>query len=244
MPSPSENRTRLKVIGFDTATDETVVGATVSGEPVWEVSIGPDPSGRPTHSGELLEAISTGVDQLGGWGEVDRIAVGTGPGTFTGLRIGLATAIGLAAGAAVPLAGVSTLGALSLALQPGPGESSAPVLDARRGEVFFAAWDSDGRNLVPPSVGDPAEAAQALIELDLTPLAFGPGAVRFREKFLEAGVVPLTESDGHGPLQLTGTSICHLGEQAEELETGAIPEPQYLRRPDAELWLERDSGQR
>lgn len=231
----------MNIVGFDTSTDDTVIGATSSGEPVWGVSIGPDSGGRPTHSGELLEAICTGVDQLGGWAEVDRIAVGTGPGTFTGVRIGLATAIGLAAGAGIPLAGVSTLRALSIALEPGPGQSSAPVLDARRGEVFFAAWNSDGLNLVPPSVGDPGEAAQALVELDLTPLVFGPGAVRFREKFHEAGVVPLTESDGRGSLQLTGASICQLGEQAEELETGAIPEPQYLRRPDAELWLERDS---
>lgn len=229
----------MKLIGFDTSTDDTVAAATVGGELVWEFSAGPGPGGRPGHSVDLLGAVSEAATGLGGWGEVDRIAVGTGPGTFTGLRIGLATAIGLTAGTGIPLVGVSTLEALSLARPAREGEASIPVLDARRAEVFFAAWGTAGETLIAPSVGSPADAAREALATGLDAVVFGPGAVRFREEFIEAGVDPVPEESES--LRLTGHAICQLGERGEESATGAMPEPQYLRRPDAELWLERDS---
>lgn len=244
VPSSPDKQTQLKVVGFDTATDYTVVAATDSGNPVWEFASGPDPGGRPTHSAELLGAVATAVEHLGGWAEVDRIAVGTGPGTFTGLRIGLATAAGLAAGTGRPMVGVSTLEALAIKAGSAPGRATVPVLDARRGEVFYAAWGPDGESILTPAVGKPAEVAQELLRLGPSPLVFGPGSVRFQREFLEAGLETLSEDDGYESVRSSGTAICRLGEQPEDFESGAIPEPQYLRRPDAELWLERDSRQR
>jgi len=231
----------MKVVGFDTATDDTVVAGTAGGETMWEHLAGPGLDGRPSHSADLLGAVVEAVAELGGWSEIDRIAVGTGPGTFTGLRIGLATALGLAAGTGVPLVGVSTLEALSLARRPSEGEASMPVLDARRSEAFFAAWGPDNEILIGPSVGSPADAARAALGLGLDPVVFGPGAVRFRQEFSDAGIDPVPENGENESLRLTGRAICELGELGEELEPGVMPEPQYLRRPDAELWLERDS---
>lgn len=231
----------MKVLGFDTATEDTVVAGTVDGDAVWEVTVGPCSKGRPSHSTDLLGAVTEAAARLGGWREVGRIAVGAGPGTFTGLRIGLATALGLSAGTGIPLVGVSTLEALSLARLPSAGEASIPVVDARRAEVFYAAWGPDGKALVSPSVGSPAKAAGDALRLGLDPVVFGPGAVRFREVFVGAGIVPAPEDGETESLRLTGRAICELGERGEELEPGVIPEPQYLRRPDAELWLERES---
>ena len=83
----------VRVLAFDTATDDTVV-ASIDGDRVaFERTVPPE--GRPLHSQALLSLASEAADALGGWDGVERIAVGIGPGTFTGIRIGVATAAGL-----------------------------------------------------------------------------------------------------------------------------------------------------
>ena len=84
------------VLGVDTATDHAVVGVTADGDVVREASIAPGSDGRPRHSEVLLAEIERSVEAAGGWSRIDRIAVGIGPGSFTGLRIGIATARALA----------------------------------------------------------------------------------------------------------------------------------------------------
>ena len=81
---------------------------------------------------------------------IECYASASGPGSFTGVRIGLATVKGLAEAAGKPAVGVSNLRALASA---GNSDLRVPVLDARRGEVFAAAFDSQGRLLIPESVG-------------------------------------------------------------------------------------------
>ena len=98
-------------------------------------------AGRPRHSELLLAEVEAAAEALGGWDEVERIAVGVGPGSFTGLRIGIATARALAQARSLPLAGVGSLDALAagIARSPaGPGRHALAVLDARRGQAFAA----------------------------------------------------------------------------------------------------------
>ena len=133
----------VTLIGFDTSMAVTVACVIPpSGEPVRTPP--PDPErllGPPAHSAELLPALAGLLEQGGtGWDEVTAIAVGVGPGTFTGLRIGLATARGLGQGLGVPLHPVSSLEALAAGIAAGagaaPGTPILPLIDAKRGQVF------------------------------------------------------------------------------------------------------------
>ncbi len=140
----------MRVLAFDTATALTAVAlrdfdenANVCLRTIVDLTAVDDPpaGARPGHAQRLLVLINELLQQSGaGWEEVDRIAVGTGPGTFTGLRIGIATAQALAAASDTPLVGVSTLRSLetvALAQLPSPRPVLA-VIDARRGEAFVA----------------------------------------------------------------------------------------------------------
>jgi tRNA threonylcarbamoyladenosine biosynthesis protein TsaB len=148
------------VLGFDTATPATAVGLMVSEGRVLEGRDDPRAGERPGHSTRLLPLAHELLDQAQlGWGDIERIAVGVGPGTFTGLRIGVATARGLAQSLAVELVGVSSLQALA---HPVVDEEKAlAVIDARRGEAFAAAY-SAGEELVAPRVLSPERLGEVI----------------------------------------------------------------------------------
>ena len=112
------------VLGFDTATPDTVVALLVDGEEPLELRHAPAPGERPGHAAQLLPLARALLERAGlRFADVDRIGVGVGPGTFTGLRIGVATARALAQGSGAELVAVSTL----LALAAGAGHAG-PVL--------------------------------------------------------------------------------------------------------------------
>lgn len=228
----------MKVLGFDTATDHTVVAATSAGEPLFERSVPPD-AGRPLHSQALLAMVDEAATVLGGWEAVDRLAVGIGPGTFTGIRIGVATAAGLAATSDVAVTGVSSLSALALTVAGLTGaERVLPLIDARRGEVFGCLHDGNGKPLEEPFVCGPEDLPSRLPGAEASsPVVAGSGAVRFRDELLRAGFN--TEPDGSPVHRLAGRSICELGAAADRTGTETL-KPLYLRVPDAQLWLERD----
>ncbi|MGA7396399.1 MAG: tRNA (adenosine(37)-N6)-threonylcarbamoyltransferase complex dimerization subunit type 1 TsaB [Solirubrobacterales bacterium] len=229
----------MKIIGFDTATDDTVVAASSGGEVVFEKLIGPNEKGRPVHSEMLMVTLNDAAEALGGWADVRRLAVGTGPGTFTGIRIGLATANGLALSAGIDLAAVSTLEALALPMRDG-SRPVLPLLDARRGEVFAALYGPDGEILRAPFASGPEDLAPLLAELDPSPIVGGPGAVRFRDELLRIG---LNHDDSDATAHhLSGRAICELGAAIDRIDNSTPLEPTYLRVPDAQLWLERDGS--
>jgi tRNA threonylcarbamoyladenosine biosynthesis protein TsaB len=227
------------VLGVDTATDHAVVGATADGEVLREISIDPGPDGRPRHSQVLLAEIERAVESAGGWPRIDRIAIGIGPGSFTGLRIGIATARGLAQARELPLAPVGSLAALARGISEArDGELALPVFDARRSEAFAALFQ-DGDELWPPFVAPPEEVAARVRDLDQPPLAAGDGALRFAAELqaADATVAP-PESSIH---RVAARHVCALGEAAAEAPTDQI-QPLYLRPPDAKRWRERDRG--
>jgi tRNA threonylcarbamoyladenosine biosynthesis protein TsaB len=226
------------VIGFDTATDDTAVAATRDGELVFTSSVKPTEDGRPAHATRLLGEIDRAADAAGGWGSVGRIAVGIGPGSFTGLRIGIATARALAYALGVELAGVGTLAALARGASGVDQRSLLAALDARRGEVFAALYDAAGAPIWEPFVAAPNELAERIAQLPDAPRAAGSGALRFRDELQEGGAeIPSDSDPSH---RITAGDICAIGALVEVASPEGVV-PIYLRPPDAERWRERDS---
>lgn len=230
------------VVGFDTATADTVVCATRGGEVLYEELLGLAADGTPRHSTALLAEVERAVAAAGGWQEVGRIAVGLGPGSFVGIRIGIATARGLVASTGLPLSGVCTLDALGRALaEPaGPERARLAVLDARRGEAFAALYSPAGERLWEPLVASPRELAERVVALPAPPLAAGSGAVRFRDELASRGVEVPGDAD---PLhRVAARHLCAIAGATAD-RGGERLEPIYLRPPDAERWRERDTSQ-
>ena len=190
----------MLTLAFDTATSVATCALVDDGEVLGE---------RVSRAQTLLEDVDALLRQGGAHPrDLDALAVGIGPGSFTGVRIGLAAARGLALSLGVPGAGVSTLAALAAGA---PG--ALPVIDARRNEVF---------TLVD---GEPAVLAPADVHAQL---CVGDGAVRYRE-VLEANgaVVPADDDERHLPRARFHAELVH------ELGDVDAIEPLYLRAPDA-----------
>ena len=148
-------------------------------------------------------------------GDVDKLVVGTGPGSFTGVRMGLAAARALAFALDVPAAGVSTLDALTAGT---PG--AVPVIDAGRREVFTIV---DGQ----PVCRKPEDLA-----FEARTTCVGDGAVRYRALLEAAGAsIPPDDSDRHVPWARLHVALARDFGPAERIE------PIYLRLPDAERAL-------
>jgi tRNA threonylcarbamoyladenosine biosynthesis protein TsaB len=197
------------VLAFDTATADTVVGLAGAGEPV-ELRHEPAPGERPGHAEQLLPLCRAALEQAGvDWPQVDRIGVGVGPGTFTGLRIGVATGRALAQSAGAAVAAVSTLRALAANLN-----GAFPVIDARRGEAFVLVG-GEPRAVRPEELASLAGGRTAL----------GDGALLYADR-LE---MVAQEPELH---HLRGAALCALAADAEPIARDELL-PDYVRDPDA-----------
>lgn len=210
------------IVGFDTSTSATAAALLLPDGRAFEARDDPDPDERPAHASRLLGLIERVLAEGGAeWGDVGRLAVGVGPGGFTGLRIGVATARGLAQARGLPVAGVGSLHALA-ARAP----DVAAVLDARRGEVFAAVWRGGELELGPAALA-PADLAGRLVP---GVRAVGEGAVRFRDVLEASGArVPPDDAPEH---RLSAVEVCRLGAAAEPTDREALL-PDYRREPDA-----------
>jgi tRNA threonylcarbamoyladenosine biosynthesis protein TsaB len=225
------------VLGFDTATQDTAVAVTAGDEVVAESIAGPDPgSGRPAHATSLLPAVERAVAAAGGWDAIDRIAVGVGPGSFTGLRVGLAAAQALAGARELELAPVATPAIIAAGIRELNTGAALAVLDARRGETFAALYASGGEELWPPFLATPEELASRLASAPAPLLAAGDGSVRFRRQLEDAGT--RVADDGDPVHRVAARRLCRLGEFTAPTPRERL-HPIYLRRPDAETWRER-----
>jgi tRNA threonylcarbamoyladenosine biosynthesis protein TsaB len=245
------------VLGFDTATSATAVALRLSNGQTAERRDDPAPGEHPGHATRLLALAGELIADAGlQWGALERIAVGVGPGTFTGLRVGVATARGLAQSLSLELIGVSSLQALAEAALGGapsagsqdtrPRERVLAVIDARRGEAFVAAYAAaDGPaplQLTTPRAVHPDDLASVLAEAEPSDLrarrwtAVGDGAVRFRAELQAAGAeVPEDGSSLHG---VSAAAVCAAGARAARPHGAQQIVPDYCRRPDAELAFE------
>jgi tRNA threonylcarbamoyladenosine biosynthesis protein TsaB len=217
----------VNVLGLDSATPSSAVALARDDGWLREARDDVAAGERPRHAQRLLALAAELLAGAGiGWEAIGRVAVGVGPGGYTGLRIGLATAHGIALAHGAQLVGVGTLRALA---EPVGERAAVAVLDARRGEAFVAVY-REGRELIAPCVCRPPELAGLVRQAGGDALAVGDGALRFRE-FLEHGVcVAPEESDLH---RVSAGAICRIA--ASGSATAAVPD--YLRLADAELAL-------
>ncbi|MEA2171980.1 MAG: tRNA threonylcarbamoyladenosine biosynthesis protein TsaB, partial [Solirubrobacteraceae bacterium] len=161
-----------------------------------------------------------------GWEQVSRLAVGVGPGGFTGLRIGIATARALAQARGVATVAVSSLAAL--AYPAGPG-LVAGVIDARRGEAFVGVYEN-GATVVEPAALGPEALSEQVRSLAGPVLAVGDGALRFRVELDRAGAtVPADDDPVH---RLSAVALCRLAVDAPITPLDRLV-PDYCREPDA-----------
>jgi tRNA threonylcarbamoyladenosine biosynthesis protein TsaB len=244
----------VRVLAFDTATAATTVALcdSTGGEPT-AARDDPEAGQRPNHTTRLMELIVDVLSRSGcSWADVDRIAVGVGPGTFTGLRIGVATARALAHARVIELVGISTLQSLALAAVGEAHSRNAdtimPVLDARRGEVFAAAWKVDavggapghGR-LLPPLAIAPSVLAQTAAQVGDRRLMIGDGAIAFRAVLACSGTSIVDDSSSLHRVDAVFTGQLAFG--SDSVATGDV-RPEYLRVPDAERSLQAAADKR
>jgi tRNA threonylcarbamoyladenosine biosynthesis protein TsaB len=206
------------------------------------VLLGLSEKGGPQHTTALLAEVERAAEAAGGWPAVGRIAVGIGPGSFTGLRVGIATARALGLSRELPLSGVGTLDALARGLGELAGERRClAVLDARRGEVAAAVYSAAGEQSWGPWLGSPEELATRIPALPEAALCGGSGAVRFRQHLTSRALeIPDDADPVHRVAARHICALAALGTGEDESDSIA---PIYLRPPDAQRWRERDSFQ-
>lgn len=227
----------MAVVGFDTATGDVAVAATRDSEVLFEVLLGPSQKGGPRHATALLGEVERAAAAAGGWAAVERIAVGLGPGSFTGVRVGVATARALGLSRGLPVGGACTLDALGRGLADvADGRDRLVVADAQRGEVFAALYSRDGERLWDPLVSSPERLGERLAGLPGGALCGGSGAIRFRQQLASRGVeIPDDADPVH---RIAARHVCALAIVPDDGEPGPGA-PIYLRAPDAERWRER-----
>ncbi|TCJ15646.1 tRNA (adenosine(37)-N6)-threonylcarbamoyltransferase complex dimerization subunit type 1 TsaB [Rubrobacter taiwanensis] len=209
-------------LALDASTPVTTVAVARDREVLAEISV----AARGA-SEVLLPAVNAALELAGAeLRELDRLVAGTGPGTFTGIRIAVATARALSLASGVPLAAGSTLAALAA---PVPAEDVLAVIDARRREVFAQRFEA-GRPAGEILCSKPHD-----LRVEGSPVIVGDGAVRYREILEPLGIIPPDDSPLHR-VSAAGHVL------AADLE--AVPAedliPLYIRRPDAEVRRDRN----
>jgi len=232
----------MPTLAFDTSTPTGVV-ALLRGDGQVHQRSGPSQSKHGETLIPMIEEVLGEADVR--VADLRLVAVGTGPGSFTGLRIGLATARGLGLARAVPVTGVSSLGVMAQRVAAeGAGLPVAAVVDAYRGEVYVALYgadggEADGAPLLPPFNAAPADAGEALQRaLGGGPVTLvGDGARKYTAELSSV----LGDQLRLAPQGLDTVCPVTLARVARGLlDAGGVdslqpPEPAYVRGADAKL---------
>jgi tRNA threonylcarbamoyladenosine biosynthesis protein TsaB len=232
-PSPLK---RMKILSIDTTVVAGSVALSVDAELVAQEQQG----ASGTHSEKLLTSIDHLLD-VAAWEreDIEGIAVAVGPGSFTGLRIGLATAKGIAIALGCPLAGASSLQSLALNGRNFSG-TVVSLIDARRGEIYAGAWcvgvGGALAEVMPECVLPPEHLAQQLQSLEGTLLLVGDGALAFGDALVQAcdGRAIVAQGGQLRPqaINLAALALPTLQQGGEDISAVV---PNYVRRSDAEI---------
>jgi tRNA threonylcarbamoyladenosine biosynthesis protein TsaB len=232
----------MLVLGMSTSTPQ--VGVAIGGH---EGVLASWHAVRGRHHAELLTpAIAHTCDSAGvALADVGVVAVDVGPGLFTGLRVGVATAKAVATALGVPMIGVSSLDLLAFTVR----ESSRPitaVIDARRGELFVASYvavPGGVQRTVEPHTASPDELSAELLATAGEHLLIGNGARRYADVFASNDRVALTDAGSGHPSAAALVQLAHAHALREEWVAPTEIRCAYLRQPDVEInWQTRDGA--
>ena len=221
------------VLGIETAT--TQVGCALGGV---EGPLASFHAARGRRHGEIL---APAIQFVASQAEIDLreisvVAVDIGPGLFTGLRVGLATAKAMAQALRVPMIGLTSLDLLAHPVRTS-SKLIASVVDARRGEVFWATYrhvPGGLQRLSDYSIGPPGDLASDLMATGEECLAVGDGALRYADVFAEVSHVELGSAGLAYPSAAALVELAHPRAIREEFVQPWEVEPLYLRKADAE----------
>ena len=229
----------MLILGLDTATPQ--VSVAVGGHEGVLASVS-SARGRQ-HAEVLVPAIEFTCRQARvELSEISVVAVDLGPGLFTGLRVGVATAKAMAHALRVPMIGVSSLDLVALPVRFS-SKLIVAAIDARRGEIFSACYrqvPGGVQRTDEPRVGSPEDLASDLVARDEDTLLVGDGALRHREIFESIAGVELADESLAHPSASSLVQLAHAHALREEFVKPWELSPLYLRKPDAEInWTTR-----
>ncbi len=224
----------MKLLAVDTSTVSCSVALLDETRLLCEMTYG---AGK-THSRHLMSMIDCVFKRCDAApGDIDGIAVTKGPGTFTGLRIGLSTVKGLAIAAGIPVVGVSSLAALAYPMR-NTNRNVVTMIDARRGEVYHDRFDVKGLAIDPsldsdPKVAAPEEVAEMLPE---DALLIGSGAILYRALFLKkCPSVEFGEPMQH-VIRAASVGLLSMSRfRRKSFDPVYALTPQYIRKSDAQI---------
>ena len=234
----------MLILGIDTASAQ--VGCALGG--VAGILASVELNGGQRHAEQLVPAVQFAC-RAGGveLSEVGAVAVDVGPGLFTGLRVGVATAKALGLALSVPLIAVCSLDVVAFAVRQSR-RTVVVALDARRGEVFHAWYEPSGAGVgrvSEPAVGPPADVRDRLAATDREVLVVGDGALRYSALLGPLDNVALGGRDLALP---RAAALVELVASADPDYARLSPDevaPVYLRQPDAEAnWVQRSASAR
>ncbi len=234
----------MLILAIDTATAQ--VGCAVAGHE-GVIASAHVAKGRQ-HAENLAPAIEFVCRQAGvALREISAVAVDVGPGLFTGLRVGVASAKAIAFALRVPVIGVSSLDLLAFPARFSQRRIAA-VVDARRGELFHAFYrqvPGGLQRLTEPVVASPDDLVSELWATGEEHLVVGDGALRYAERFKDVPRVEIADQSLAHPSAASLAQLAHARAMREEWVSASELQPIYLRKPDAEInWATRDTAAR
>ena len=225
----------MRILAVDTATTSCSVAIVDKTSLLSEFTI----DREETHSKHLMDMIKAVLRMAGiNFSDLDGFAVTRGPGSFTGLRIGISTIKGLAVASEKPVVGVSSLEALAFQVSYSR-DLICPILDARKGEVYFSRYRFLNGHLKKQTKERVAPPDKAVDDLNESCLFVGNGALLYKEMILEkmgglASIAPMIQNT------IRASTMAYLSmAKFEKNDTDDIEKimPYYIRKSDAELNL-------